>query len=156
LILEQRRTGPGDPRRDAHGLLGEVARRGVFALPPRLHEQPVEAEHPRIGFSRERLERQTRRVAVAGDLRRLRAEQQHQRLHAEQRLRLLRRPARRARIAGAHRDHPPRQRPVAAVAPPRADEMADRSRRPDHGAHRRADQPDDDDQRRHAAGRHHQ
>jgi hypothetical protein len=52
----------------------------MLALPARLDEQAVQAEDLRIGLRRQRLEGGARRRRVAGDLRGLRRQQQHQRL----------------------------------------------------------------------------
>ncbi|MEJ0096717.1 MAG: hypothetical protein WDM84_00275 [Bauldia sp.] len=151
LVFEERRARPADLRLQARRLLGEVARRAVLALPPRLDEEPMQAKHARVVLGRKRLEGRARRRAIAGDLGRLRGEQQHQRLAAEQRLRFLRRAPRRPHVPRAYRDHAPGQRAVAAVAPPRPEELPDRLRRVHHAPHQRAD----DGERRHDEHDHH-
>ena len=92
-ILEQRLAGPADPRRRLGRLRGEMPGRLVLVLALGLDEQAVQAEEPGVGAAGERLEGAAGARPVAGELRRLRGEQQHQRLRPEQRAGIVRRPA---------------------------------------------------------------
>ena len=82
--------------------------------------EPVQAEQPRVVARRHGVEGALGGVAVAGQLRRLRAEQQRQRLVRRDARRLVGESARGAHVAGADRDQALRHRVIAAHAAPHA------------------------------------
>ena len=104
-------VGPGDARGEAGGLGRVGAGGGLVLAAAGLHEQPAQAQHPRLRIVDHALERALGRVPVAGDLRRLRLEQQGQRLGAEEPLGIAR------RSAGRPGDRPSRPRPCRGRGP---------------------------------------
>ena len=102
------------------GLLGVEPRGGAVVAALRLDEQAVQAEQPGVVARRHGVEGALGRLAVAGELRRLRAEQQRERLVRRDPRRLVGEPARGAHVAGADRDQALRHREIAAHAAARA------------------------------------
>src|SRR5262249_12539867 len=78
--LERRLPGPYRHRGVLRRLLGVVERGGVVVAALRLHKQTMEPEHAGVVAVRHLLEGRDRRVAIAGELRALGAEQQRERL----------------------------------------------------------------------------
>ena len=103
-MVEHGFARPGE-RREPVRLFGEMQRRGLIAAPLRLDMQAAQAEQPRRRIGGEFVEGRFGRGAIAGELRRLRAEEQRQRLLLEVPAGLGGGFAREMRIAGAHRDH---------------------------------------------------
>ena len=109
LRLQHGLVGPGDAGSEARGL-GRIGTGGHVVLAAAgFHEQPAQAEHPRLGIVDHALERVFRRLAVTGDLRGLRLQEERQRLGTEQTLGVAGMATRRQGIARADRDHAPRE-----------------------------------------------
>ena len=94
--------------------------------------------------------------AVAGHLRRLRGEQQRQRIAGRQPRRLIGGFARDAQIAGADRDQAAGDGEIALHGAAMAEEQRHLLGRAQDAAHDRPQQHDDEHERRHGERRHHQ
>ena len=134
--LEHRVVGPGDGRRLPRRFRRVVARRLGVAAPARLDEQAAQAEDARLVAVEHAPEGRLGGVAVARDLRRLRLEQQGQRLAPQQALGFARVAPRRHGIAGADGDHAARHGRIAA-------RPAARARGEAHAARQAQEEPDD-------------
>jgi hypothetical protein len=120
--FEHRLPGPGGDRAGVglRRLLG-IGERGGGVVPPlRLDEETMQAERAGVGAPRHLLEGGAGGGAVAGKLRRLRGEEQSERLAGRQAVGLVGEAARGAHVAGADRDQALRHRAIAARVPPRA------------------------------------
>ena len=121
----------------------------------RLDEQAVQAEHAGVVALRHLLEGRRRGGAVAGELRRLRAQEQRERLARRDAARLVGEFLRRARVAGADRDQPVRHRAIAAHAAAVAQVLREQIGRAQQRAHDRPGQHGGDRDRRHRGDQHH-
>ncbi|KZB98865.1 hypothetical protein AU375_04879 [Methylobacterium radiotolerans] len=150
LRLQQGLVGPGDARGEAGGLGGVGAGGRLVLAAPGLHEQAAQAQDPGLGIVDHALEGALGRVPVAGDLRRLRLEQQGQRLGAEEPLGVARVAAGRQGIAGAHRHHAAGEG-REALGPAPLGRAADQGLgQADDAAHDRPEQAQDDRRGDHA------
>ena len=100
----------------ACGFLGKGVRAGQVVAPPRLDEQAVQAERLGVGAARHGAECALGGLAITGKLRRLRAQQQRQRLARRDAVGLRGEFARGGDIAGADRDQAAGDRLIGAYA----------------------------------------
>jgi hypothetical protein len=144
---------PGGGRRDLQRFLGRGDRLQRIIAALRLDEQAAQAEQPRVFALGHRIERAMRAGAVAGELRCLRGQHQHQRILRGMPFRDAGMAARRLLIAGADRDqplgdriaaagfaarpgresHPPRQAPERAEHGPEQHQRGDGETEAEHG-----------------------
>ena len=141
----QRRARIGAPR---------VVERGLrLAGAARLDMQPAQAQQMRVLARQHFIEGGDRAGAVAGELRRLRAQKLGQRFLAEIFVGLDGVAAGLARVAGADGDHAARQRRKTLFAPAGAAGVGERRGRAQHKAQNPPDGGDDDGEREHDPGR---
>src|SRR6516164_558556 len=114
--FEHRLPGPHRHRGVLGRLLGITERGGVVVAALRLDEQPMQPEHAGVVAVRHLLEGRDRRVAIAGELRGLGAQQQGERLARRDAHRIGGELLGGARVARADRDQPLRHRAISALA----------------------------------------
>ena len=137
LRLEHRLVRPADGGREPRRLAGIGAGRDRVAAPARLDEEAAQPEHARLGILGHAAEGRLGAAAVAGDLRRLRLEEERQRLAAEKPLGLAGVPAGGAGIAGSDRHHAARHRRITLGTAPRPRRIGHAVRHAEHEGHHR-------------------
>ena len=152
-IVEHRLSGPGERRRGLGRFLGGEPRGLRIVAPLRLDIEPAQAEQLGVVAPGHVAEGALGAGAVAGHLRRLRGEQQRQRIAGRQPRRVVGRAARAAQIAGADRDQSARDREIAFHRAAMAEEQRHLLGRAQDAAHDRPQQHEHEHQRGEAQAR---
>ena len=148
--IEHRLAGPGGRGGIARRFLGDEPRARRIVAPLRLDVEAMQAEQPGVVAQRHGLEGALGGRPVAGELGRLGAEQQRQRLAGRDPQGLVGEFAGRARVARSDRDQALRQRQIAAPRAAHAQALPQHDRR---ARQRPQDRPGHDRERRHRADR---